>query len=34
MAMSHERDLVGYAGRPPDPKWPGGKRLALNFVIN
>jgi allantoinase len=34
MAMSYDRDLVGYAGRPPDPKWPGGKRLALNFVIN
>ena len=30
----YDRDLIGYAGQPPDPKWPGGKRLALNFVIN
>ncbi len=29
-----ERDFVGYGGRPPDPGWPGGARLALNFVIN
>ena len=28
------RDLVGYGGNPPDPQWPGGARLALNFVIN
>ena len=28
------RDLIGYAGRPPDPDWPGDARLALNFVIN
>jgi hypothetical protein len=34
MAQGRERDLVGYAGRPPDPRWPGGGRLALNFVIN
>jgi allantoinase len=25
---------VGYGGSPPDPKWPGGARLALNFVMN
>lgn len=31
---THERDFVGYAGQPPDPKWPGGARLALNFVVN
>jgi allantoinase len=29
-----ERDLVGYGSSPPDPKWPGGARLALNFVLN
>ena len=34
MPQNYDRDLVGYAGQPPDPKWPGGKRLALNFVIN
>jgi putative urate catabolism protein len=28
------RDLVGYGQHPPDPKWPGGARLALNFVLN
>jgi peptidoglycan/xylan/chitin deacetylase (PgdA/CDA1 family) len=30
----HERDFVGYGRRPPDPRWPDGARLALNFVIN
>jgi allantoinase len=28
------RDLVGYGPNPPDPKWPGGARLAVNFVLN
>ena len=28
------RDFVGYAGDPPDSKWPNGARLALNFVLN
>src|SRR5262249_38599663 len=28
------RDFVGYGGSPPDPKWPKGARLALNFVMN
>ena len=28
------RDFVGYGGSPPDPKWPGQARLALNFVLN
>jgi allantoinase len=28
------RDLVGYGQNPPDPRWPGGARLALNFVLN
>lgn len=30
----HVRDLVGYGPTPPDPQWPGGKRLAVNFVLN
>jgi allantoinase len=30
----HLRDFVGYGRNPPDPKWPGGARLAVNFVIN
>lgn len=29
-----ERDFVGYGPNPPDPKWPGGARLALNIVLN
>src|SRR6202012_4342517 len=28
------RDLAGYGRTPPDPKWPAGARLALNFVLN
>ncbi len=28
------RDLVGYGASPPDPLWPGGARLAVNFVLN
>ncbi|MDQ0393982.1 allantoinase PuuE [Labrys monachus] len=34
MAISLERDLIGYGAHPPDPKWPNGARLALNFVLN
>ena len=30
----YPRDLVGYGAHPPDPKWPGGARLALSFVVN
>lgn len=32
--MTHERDFVGYADSPPDVRWPGGARLAVNFVLN
>jgi hypothetical protein len=28
------RDLVGYGRNPPDPKWPGGANIAVQFVIN
>ncbi len=28
------RDLVGYAGAPPHPHWPGDARLALSVVVN
>jgi allantoinase len=28
------RDMVGYGANPPDPRWPEGARLALNFVLN
>lgn len=29
-----ERDLVGYAGRPPHPHWPDEARVAVQFVLN
>ncbi|WP_197330418.1 allantoinase PuuE [Ralstonia syzygii] len=35
--MTHHhypRDLIGYGRTPPDPKWPGGARVALQFVLN
>ena len=28
------RDLVGYGASPPDPQWPGGARIAVQFVVN
>jgi allantoinase len=34
MSATYDRDLVGYGAEPPDPKWPGGARLAVNFVMN
>lgn len=34
MDQRYDRDLVGYADTPPDPQWPGGARVALNFVMN
>jgi putative urate catabolism protein len=30
----YPRDMIGYGRTPPDPKWPGGARVALQFVIN
>src|SRR5262249_60309014 len=33
-AQGYPRDLVGYGRTPPDPAWPGGARLALQFVMN
>lgn len=32
--MNPPRDLTGYGAAPPDPKWPGGTRIAVQFVIN
>ena len=32
--MTPARDLIGYAGRPPHPRWPGGARVAVQFVLN
>ncbi|WP_374764767.1 allantoinase PuuE [Yunchengibacter salinarum] len=31
---SYPRDLKGYAGRPPQVPWPGGARIAVQFVMN
>ena len=31
---SYPRDMVGYGRHPPDPEWPDGARLAVQFVIN
>lgn len=30
----YPRDLVGYGKNPPDPKWPGGANIAVQFVLN
>jgi len=30
----YPRDMIGYGRAPPDPKWPGDARIALQFVIN
>ena len=30
----HPRDMVGYGASPPDPLWPNGARLAVQFVLN
>lgn len=30
----YPRDLTGYGAEPPDPRWPGGARLAVQFVLN
>lgn len=34
LGADYPRDLVGYAGRPPEVSWPGGARLAVQFVLN
>ena len=32
--MTSPRDLVGYGASPPDARWPGGAKVAVQFVIN
>lgn len=34
MAEPYARDLVGYGPNPPNPDWPGGARIAVQFVLN
>src|SRR4029077_16838401 len=30
----YPRDLRGYGRQPSDPQWPGGARIAVQFVVN
>ncbi len=30
----YPRDLRGYGARTPDPRWPGGAHVAVQFVVN
>jgi OHCU decarboxylase len=32
--MRYPRDLLGYGPTPPDADWPGGARIAVQFVLN
>jgi allantoinase len=32
--LDYPRDLIGYGRQPPHPRWPGGARIALQFVLN
>ena len=34
MAAEYPRNLVGYGGNPPHPRWPGGARIAVQIVLN
>ena len=30
----YPRDMVGYGAHPPDPQWPRGANIAVQFVLN
>lgn len=34
MTHPNPRDLIGYGRHRPDPQWPGGARVAVQFVLN
>lgn len=34
METDYPRDMRGYGPTPPDPRWPDGAKIAVNFVIN
>jgi putative urate catabolism protein len=34
MSDTYPRDLIGYGRTPPDPRWPGEARVAVQFVLN
>ncbi len=31
---SYPRDMTGHGRNPPDPEWPGGANIAVQFVVN
>ena len=33
-APAYPRDFRGYGRNPPDPRWPGNARVAVQFVVN
>ena len=32
--MRYQRNMRGYGANPPDPKWPGGAHVCVQFVVN
>ena len=34
MTSNYPRDLIGYGRQPPHAQWPGGAKVALQFVLN
>lgn len=34
LSPDYPRDLIGYAGSPPDPAWPNDARIAVSLVLN
>jgi putative urate catabolism protein len=34
LVSKYPRDMIGYGRNTPDPKWPGGANVAVQFVIN
>nr|WP_240722514.1 allantoinase PuuE [Poseidonocella sp. HB161398] len=34
MPNRYERNMRGYGANPPDARWPGGAKIAVNFVVN
>lgn len=33
-AAPYPREMIGYGRSPPDPRWPDGARIAVQFVVN
>src|SRR5262249_60400016 len=34
LVLKYPRDLSGYGANPPQADWPGGARIAVQFVLN